>query len=342
VSSSGNISVIVPVRNGFKTLPACLDALNTEKQGFTVEVIVIDDASDDDSERHIAEKFGAKFIRLDRPSGPSVARNRGADVAQGEILLFIDADVQVPEGSLGIIRDNFKKHPEIGGIQGTYSTKIPNSNPASFFAHLAQLYYIHTAVSNLDEMLIREVGTFCVAIRREEFFRVSGFDETFTFPNFEDRELGARLNQHQVKVRFVPELRVTHMKKLNAWDLLRNTFLKAFRNTKPTILKRRFRQDLLYNTNHAFQYTFYLRTILISVLVATLVLALAGWQAAWWMLAVFGGVYLVSMLGILWLAYKIRGIPMMLLYFLFSFPEHLVVFSGGVTGAVYYLVFRGK
>ncbi len=85
------ISVVVPVHNGEKYLRATLESIVA--QTFRpLEVLVIDDASDDGS-REIADSFGGpvRCIRLQR-SGAACARNKGVVEAQGEFLSFLDAD----------------------------------------------------------------------------------------------------------------------------------------------------------------------------------------------------------------------------------------------------------
>ena len=61
-----------------------------EREGL--EVILVDDASTDRS-LEIAEDYDCRVIRMEKNSGPSTARNRGANEAKGEILFFTDSDV---------------------------------------------------------------------------------------------------------------------------------------------------------------------------------------------------------------------------------------------------------
>ena len=84
-----SISVIVPVYNGGDTLAACLQALQNQTR-LPDEIIVVDDGSTDDS-AEIADRFGLKVLRQ-RNAGPAAARNLGAQRAQGQLLLFTDAD----------------------------------------------------------------------------------------------------------------------------------------------------------------------------------------------------------------------------------------------------------
>jgi glycosyltransferase involved in cell wall biosynthesis len=93
-SPSPRLSLIIPVHNGGGNLQLCLDALAASSRQPD-ELIMVDDASTDGS-GDLARKFGARVIRLEGlPRGPGFARNRGAEVAEGELLAFVDGDVAV-------------------------------------------------------------------------------------------------------------------------------------------------------------------------------------------------------------------------------------------------------
>jgi len=92
------ISVIIPVYNGSKYLNRCLDALMTSSYR-QFEIIVVDDASTDDSV-DICRKKGIDVIQMPHQSGPAAARNYGAHKALGEVLLFVDSDVLVQQETI--------------------------------------------------------------------------------------------------------------------------------------------------------------------------------------------------------------------------------------------------
>ena len=100
-NSFPSVSVIIPARNEENNLPLLLEDLN--KQTYPAyEIICIDDASEDATGK-IALLYDATLISLnDKPegwTGKSWACQRGADVATGELLLFLDADVRLgPDG----------------------------------------------------------------------------------------------------------------------------------------------------------------------------------------------------------------------------------------------------
>jgi glycosyltransferase involved in cell wall biosynthesis len=88
-----NVSVVVPTRNRSGLLRKTLRSVLWQQQ-VELEVIVIDEASTDDTSAMLATLGDARVrvIRHDRPRGVSAARNRGAADAHGEWLAFVDDD----------------------------------------------------------------------------------------------------------------------------------------------------------------------------------------------------------------------------------------------------------
>jgi glycosyltransferase involved in cell wall biosynthesis len=86
-------SVVIPVRDGGLGFRRCLQGI-TEAAPASTEIIVVADG-DTDGSWHVAEEFGVKVLRNDRPQGPPRSRNFGAQAAQGDILFFLDADVAI-------------------------------------------------------------------------------------------------------------------------------------------------------------------------------------------------------------------------------------------------------
>ena len=99
---SPKVSIIVPVYNAEKTLPRMLDAIKA--QTFEdYEVILMNDGSVDGSEqvmRAYSEEDERFRVYSQENKGVSAARNAGLDYAQGEYILFYDADDSVPEDAV--------------------------------------------------------------------------------------------------------------------------------------------------------------------------------------------------------------------------------------------------
>ena len=95
--SSDKVSIIIPIYNVAKYLPACLDSILTQTHQ-NLEILLIDDGSTDDSDK-IADKYAKKDPRIkvihQTNHGQSSARNNGLSKATGDYISFIDGDDQV-------------------------------------------------------------------------------------------------------------------------------------------------------------------------------------------------------------------------------------------------------
>lgn len=103
------ISIIIPVKNGSNYIKEALTAI--QKQSMNVEIIVVDDASDDNT-IEIAETFGCKIVRHETCKGQVIAKNSGLKVANGEYIMFHDHDDVMQEGTLQKLYELLEKNLE--------------------------------------------------------------------------------------------------------------------------------------------------------------------------------------------------------------------------------------
>ena len=210
-----SLSVIIPVYNRSKDLSQCLGAITASTLAPT-EIIVVDDGSTDDSIK-VAQQAGARVIRIPAgPCGPAVARNRGAEVATGKILVFLDSDVLVHPDTLAKIEDTFSRQPGLNALFGSYDQSPPDRGVISRYKNLLH-HFVH-------QNSRREATTFwagCGAIDRQTFLKVGGFDESYQKPSIEDVELGSRMVQRGHTVWSCPEILSTHLKRWTFSSLIR-------------------------------------------------------------------------------------------------------------------------
>ncbi len=114
-----NLTIIVPAFNEAAYLSATLDAIEAATEhlrahsGAEVETVVVDNNSTDET-ASIARARGATVLR-EPVQGIARARNTGARHAQGDVLVFVDADVLVPPALLEAIHDAMSNPSCIGG-----------------------------------------------------------------------------------------------------------------------------------------------------------------------------------------------------------------------------------
>jgi hypothetical protein len=85
------VSVVVPMYNDSRTIDLCLASVSTQTHPAH-EIIVVDDASTDDSAARAA-RHACTLVRADQNGGPGAARNLGVRHAKGDVIFFIDADM---------------------------------------------------------------------------------------------------------------------------------------------------------------------------------------------------------------------------------------------------------
>jgi glycosyltransferase involved in cell wall biosynthesis len=200
------LSAIVPALNAGATIAQCLDAL-TAQASDDVETIVVDDGSTDDT-FEIASRYNVRLLKLPRNMGPSVARNKGAEMARAPILFFLDADVAIAPGGLARARASMSG-TDAGAIIGSYDDDPAVSSSISRFKNLAHHYF--------HQRSCPDATTFwgaCGLVRRELFFAAGGFDEQRD--GIEDVELGYRMTARGIRIVLDPGLQVTHLKR---WTL---------------------------------------------------------------------------------------------------------------------------
>ena len=211
------ISVVVPVYNDAGNLRQCLAALR-DSETQPAECIVVDDGSTDSSAQ-VAAEYGAKLLLTGGRSGPARARNIGAQAAQGDILLFIDADVCIHGDAISKIEAEFDHNPKLDGLMGSYDNSPSASTYVSQYRNL-----MHCFVHQSSRGRATTFWAGCGAIRKEVFLAFGGFNEMYRTPAIEDIELGYRLAQANRNLILCPDIQVTHLKRWSLRGMIRTDF----------------------------------------------------------------------------------------------------------------------
>jgi GT2 family glycosyltransferase len=129
------LSVVIPTRNTRELTVRCLDSLAHLAGAGPLEIVVVDDASSDDSVAALAALHPqATLLSNATPLGFSAAANRGLRAARGDLLLLLNSDTEVLAGTLAAFAEAFRIRPLLGiaGAQLYYPDRRPQWSGGPF------------------------------------------------------------------------------------------------------------------------------------------------------------------------------------------------------------------
>ena len=168
------ISIVIPCYKAERSLKQCLDSIFSINCTANYEVIIVDDASGDQTVA-IAKNYPCRIFTLKSNKGPAYARNYGTKKATGELIVFIDSDVVVESDILTRFLGNYS-HDQVDCVVGFFAKSNPYSDYFSQYKSL-YCYYKYYQLENID---VSAFNSTVVAIKKSVFVQVGGFDENLS------------------------------------------------------------------------------------------------------------------------------------------------------------------
>ena len=211
------VSIVIPVFNKWEFTWKCLMALSANTRDVAHEVIVIDNASSDDTAIALPLLENIQVQRNQTNLGFARASNQGAALARGKYLLFLNNDTEVQPGWLAPLVAEVERHPEValvgskllypdgtvqhGGVIFTYAGPEPITP--------LHLHCRQPAAASHQRLELRAVTAACMLARPEVFRALGGFDEAFVNGG-EDVDLCLKVGRAGHKIVFSPDSVVIH------------------------------------------------------------------------------------------------------------------------------------
>jgi len=191
-----DLSVVIPSYNTALTIGKTLEALAAQATTATREVIVVD-CSEDDAVAVVCERFpGVRVLRESRRFNPGEGRNIGAQAAQGQLLVFVDADVHLAPGALTAALDYYQAGHFMFG--GALELDEAEATTASYLEHY---FFNHEAQAGRPECPRANLSSALMVVERELFLSAGGFAD---IPRMQDTELSERMARRGVSLTFTP------------------------------------------------------------------------------------------------------------------------------------------
>jgi hypothetical protein len=217
-----DLSIIIVCHKGWDRLRKCLDALvSFSGKGFTTEVIIVDNRSDDDEISKIEKEFSKfRIIQNNVNGGFANGCNLGSGSASGEYLLFLNPDTVASESEIEKLLKTAKNNPEYTlisckqvnekGKESISTGQFPSiSNLTGFQRAIFRNLTPHTSHLTPDITFPDWVSGSVIMIRKDEFEKVGGFDEDY-WMYFEDVDLCKRIRNTGGKIAFCRNIIIEH------------------------------------------------------------------------------------------------------------------------------------
>ena len=223
-----DLSIIIVNYNTFKLTRDTINSILKYSYPFTIEIIVTDNNSTDDSLNNLKMYFkdsNVKFIESKENRGFAAGNNLAIKQANGRYILLLNSDTIVKEKTLESIYQYLEKHSDVGAVgcrvlleNGDLDKACKRSfpNPANAFSRLFHIKTKHDNynLDNLDDGGVYEVDCLTGAfmfIRKEALEDAGLLDETF-FMYGEDIDLCYRIKENGWKIVYYGKSEILHYK----------------------------------------------------------------------------------------------------------------------------------
>ena len=200
-------SVVVPTRDRASYLEVALASVAPQARAAGAELVVVDDGgSDPAATRAVAERHGARVEAHPAPRGLNAARNTGIEATAGELVVFVDDDVEAPEGWLRALLDAADSETEADVLGGPIRARLEGCRVPMCGREPPPITALDRGPRDRD---VERVWGANLALRRRAVQRAGRFDASLGLYGDEE-EWQARVRAAGGRVRYVAAAGLDH------------------------------------------------------------------------------------------------------------------------------------
>lgn len=244
-----DVSVILVNWNGCALLEKALSALFTTTHRVTMQVIVVDNASSDDSVAMVRRRFPQTTLLVNSKNvGFARANNQALELVEGRYILLLNTDTFVHDGAVDGMVAFMDTHPDAGAVgcrlyyeDGTLqrscfafpslATELWSSlfldrllSRSRYFGAYQMTYWDMNDTRHVDSLM----GA-CLMVRSDAVRRIGLFDEQF-FMYSEEIDLCYRIREEGLKNYYLPQFSATHLWGGSSRRVRRDSFLRLYQS----------------------------------------------------------------------------------------------------------------
>ena len=213
-SENPEVSIIIPVHNNAKFTFNCLKSISKNTSG-SLEIVVVDDASDDETPRLLKSVKNIKVIRNSKNQGFVDSCNKGARESRGKYLLFLNNDTIVTENWCDLLKDAISKD-NVGAVGAKLvypDGKLQEAGGVIWNDASGWNYGKYEDPNKPEYNFVREVD-YCsgavLLVKKDLFEKLGGFDERFKPGYYEDADLCFSIRKLGYMVLYQPKSVIIH------------------------------------------------------------------------------------------------------------------------------------
>ncbi len=216
-TESPKLSIVIPVYEQHETTFACLRSIAEFRPSMPHEVIVMDDASPTAAADALAMVEGVRFVRNDANLGFLGNVNRGAFEARGEWLLILNNDTLLTACAIDAMVNTFRDHENVGLVGAKLLNADGTLQEAGGILWRDGSAWNWGRGQHPDDPRFNFVrdADYCsgaaIAVRRDVFLDMGGFDPYFAPAYYEDTDLAFRMRARGLRVLYQPHAAVYHL-----------------------------------------------------------------------------------------------------------------------------------
>ncbi len=211
------VTIVIPVHDQWALTAGCLASIASDYCAVGYEVVVVDDASDEDTAARLREVIGITLVRLDQNQGFVGAVNAGIAAARGRFIVLLNNDTVVRPGWLDALVATAESSPDVGVVGAKLVYPDGRLQEAGGIVWSDASGHNYGRDGDPDDPtfnFVREVdycSGACLLVRRELLAAVGGLDTRFSPAYYEDTDLCFAARAHGYRVLYQPAATVCHL-----------------------------------------------------------------------------------------------------------------------------------